>query len=130
MKRCVLRKGWRFVALLLTCISVVGVLLAGGGSVANADSKLTDATVKKYEEQIADLQKQQKNINYSVYPFKLHNNLCFYTLIYLNDITQRHKLQHITTKSQSRHGQSVFQPYPNQPHKTNPLYILLSDCSA
>lgn len=33
-----------------------------GGSVANADSKLTDATVKKYEEQIADLQKQQKEI--------------------------------------------------------------------
>ena len=62
MKRCVLRKGCRLVALLLTCITVVGVLLAGGGSVANADSKLTDATVKKYEEQIADLQKQQKEI--------------------------------------------------------------------
>ncbi len=61
MKHCVLRKGFRFVALLLTCITVVSVLLAGG-SVANADSKLTDATVKKYEEQIADLQKQQKTI--------------------------------------------------------------------
>ena len=61
MKHCVLRKGFRFVALLLTCITVVSVLLAGG-SVANADSKLTDATVKKYEEQIADLQKQQKDL--------------------------------------------------------------------
>lgn len=61
MKHCVLRKGFRFVALLLTCITVISVLLAGG-SVANADSKLTDATVKKYEEQIADLQKQQKTI--------------------------------------------------------------------
>ena len=62
MKNRILRKGCRFVALLVTCIAVMGTLLAGGGSVANADSKLTDATVKKYEEQIADLQKQQKEI--------------------------------------------------------------------
>ena len=62
MKNRILRKGCRFVALLMTCIAVMGTLLAGGGSVANADSKLTDATVKKYEEQIADLQKQQKEI--------------------------------------------------------------------
>ena len=62
MKNRILRKGCRFVALLMTCIAVMGALMAGGGSVANADSKLTDATVKKYEEQIADLQKQQKEI--------------------------------------------------------------------
>ena len=61
MKNSVLSKGCRIVTLLMTCVIVVGVLLSGG-SVANADSKLTDATVKKYEEQIADLQKQQKEI--------------------------------------------------------------------
>ena len=61
MKHRVLRKGCRFAALLMICVIAAGVLLSGG-SVANADSKLTDATVKKYEEQIADLQKQQKEI--------------------------------------------------------------------
>ena len=61
MKHRVLRKGCRFAALLMICVIAAGVLLAGG-SVANADSKLTDATVQKYEEQIADLQKQQKEI--------------------------------------------------------------------
>ncbi len=61
MKQNILRRGGRLVALLMTCAIVMGVLLSGG-SVANADSKLTDATVQKYEEQIADLQKQQKAI--------------------------------------------------------------------
>ncbi len=61
MKQNILRRGGRLVALLMTCAVVMGVLLSGG-SVANADSKLTDATVQKYEEQIADLQKQQKAI--------------------------------------------------------------------
>ena len=61
MKQNILRRGGRLVALLMTCAIVMGVLLSGG-SVANADSKLTDATVQKYEEQIADLQKQQKDI--------------------------------------------------------------------
>ncbi len=61
MKQNILHRGGRLVALLMTCAVVMGVLLSGG-SVANADSKLTDATVQKYEEQIADLQKQQKAI--------------------------------------------------------------------
>ena len=61
MKQNILRRGCRLAALLMTCVIVMGVLLSGG-SVANADSKLTDATVQKYEEQIADLQKQQKDI--------------------------------------------------------------------
>jgi len=61
MKQNILGRGGRLVALLMTCVIVMGVLLSGG-SVANADSKLTDATVQKYEEQIADLQKQQKAI--------------------------------------------------------------------
>lgn len=61
MKQHILRKGGRCLSLLMTCVIVIGVCLAGG-SVANADSKLTDATVQKYEEQIADLQKQQKEI--------------------------------------------------------------------
>lgn len=61
MKQNILGRGCRLAALLMTCVIVMGVLLSGG-SVANADSKLTDATVQKYEEQIADLQKQQKAI--------------------------------------------------------------------
>ncbi len=62
MKNQILHKGYRLITLLLTCVIVVGVCLAGGGSVANADSKLTDATVQKYEEQLDQLHKQQQDI--------------------------------------------------------------------
>lgn len=51
----------RIISMLLVCVSVVSICTFGGASVT-ADSKLTDATVKSYEDQLATLASEQKKI--------------------------------------------------------------------
>lgn len=62
MKKSVRFMGRRVLCVFLACVTVLSVCMIGGTSVSSADSKLTDATVKNYEDQLATLAAQQKQI--------------------------------------------------------------------